>query len=100
MEGVSRMYRLLNTHSVGFTESVMLMQIVASSAYLSHLFTLCSGTVVSVNSWGYSSSSGMAGPDLSTEKGSLAECLYQRARDTPFDNVSNGGLIVPDCDPQ
>ncbi|KAL7473625.1 hypothetical protein ACHAXS_014132 [Conticribra weissflogii] len=58
------------------------------------------GTVVSVNSWGYSSSSGMAGPDLSTEKGSLAECLYQRARDTPFDNVSNGGLIVPDCDPQ
>jgi len=58
------------------------------------------GTVVSVNSWGYSSSSGMAGPNLSTDKGSLAECLYERARDTPFDDVDNGGLIVPDCDPQ
>ncbi|KAL7537775.1 hypothetical protein ACHAWF_005892 [Thalassiosira exigua] len=55
------------------------------------------GTVVSVNSWGYATSPGMAGPRLSTAKGSKAECLYERALAADFDEVVDGGIVVDDC---
>ena len=53
------------------------------------------GTVVSLSSWGYSSSSGVAGPNLRTESGSSAECLLEKAM-YAADPGSVGGYIV-DC---
>jgi hypothetical protein len=50
------------------------------------------GTVVSVNSWGYTSSSGMAGPNLSTGE---AQCMYERAKSRSL--YDYGGYIVTDC---
>jgi hypothetical protein len=50
------------------------------------------GTVVSVNSWGYTSSSGMAGPNLSTGE---AKCMYEKAKSRSL--YDYGGLIVTDC---
>jgi len=50
------------------------------------------GTVVSVNSWGYTSSSGMAGPNLSTGE---AKCMYEKAKSRSLDDF--GGYIVIDC---
>lgn len=50
------------------------------------------GRVVSVNSWGYTSSSGMAGPNLSTGR---AECLYERAKSRSL--YDYGGYVVTDC---
>lgn len=50
------------------------------------------GTIVSVNSWGYTSSSGMAGPNLSTGG---AECLYDKARTLSLSQ--HGGVVVSDC---
>lgn len=50
------------------------------------------GTVVSVNSWGYTSSSGMAGPNLSTGE---AKCMYEKAKKRSLDDF--GGYIVTDC---
>lgn len=55
------------------------------------------GTVVSVNSWGYASSPGMGGPNFSVKSGSHAKCLYERARDTDFDDVVGRGIVVDDC---
>lgn len=46
-----------------------------------------SGLLISVNSWGYTTSSGMAGPKL---YGSSAECLFNAARDTSFNSVPAG----------
>jgi hypothetical protein len=51
------------------------------------------GTVVSVNSWGYTSSSGMAGPNLST---GAAECLYEKAKSRSLEDY--GGYVVFDCE--
>jgi hypothetical protein len=45
-----------------------------------------SGPVISVNSWGYTTSSGMAGPKLS---GSSASCLLTSATSTDWLSVSN-----------
>ena len=53
------------------------------------------GTVVSVNSWGYSSTIGVAGPSLRTESGSFAECLFEKAKNAT-DPGRVGGYIV-DC---
>ena len=53
------------------------------------------GTMVSWSSWGYSSSSGVAGPDFRTESGSSAECLLEKAL-FAADPGSVGGYIV-DC---
>ncbi|KAL7480583.1 hypothetical protein ACHAW6_006262 [Cyclotella cf. meneghiniana] len=50
------------------------------------------GTVVSVNSWGYTSSPGMGGPNLSTGR---AECLYERAKSRSLNDY--GGYAVTDC---
>ncbi|MEK9719850.1 MAG: hypothetical protein VW257_02110 [Quisquiliibacterium sp.] len=36
------------------------------------------GPIISVNSWGYTTSPGMAGPKLS---GTSASCLFDRAKD-------------------
>jgi len=43
------------------------------------------GTIMSVNSWGYNGSPGMAGPILS---GTSAECMFIEAQDTAFSAVS------------
>lgn len=56
------------------------------------------GTVISINSWGYASVTGMAGPDFSTASGSKAECLYEVAKNTPFeDMVDRRGIVVDNC---
>ena len=54
-----------------------------------------SGPVVSVNSWGYSGSPGMAGPKLSTTSGSSASCLFGVAQGntSPVDR----GVIPSGC---
>lgn len=44
-----------------------------------------SGPVISVNSWGYTNSPGMAGPKLST--GTSASCVFSEATTTPFTSV-------------
>lgn len=53
-----------------------------------------SGIIVSLSSWGYSSTSGVAGPVLNTESGSFAECLFEMAKTAT--EPSLGGYIV-DC---
>ena len=55
------------------------------------------GTVVSINSWGYTTSPGMAGPKFATAAGSHAECLYDRARSAKFEDVVDRGVVVADC---
>jgi hypothetical protein len=56
------------------------------------------GTVISVNSWGYSTSSGMAGPDFNTASGSGVECLFEVAKNTRFeDMVGQRGVVVDYC---
>jgi hypothetical protein len=55
------------------------------------------GTIISINSWGYSSSTGMAGPNFNTEKGSKVECLFEKAKVVDFNDAINGGVIVSDC---
>ena len=55
------------------------------------------GTIISVNSWGYSSSTGMAGPNFYTAGGAKVECLFEKAKVVDFDDVTNGGVIVSDC---
>jgi len=56
-----------------------------------------SGTIISINSWGYSSSTGMAGPNFYTGGGSKVECLFERAKSVDFDDGKSGGIIVSDC---
>ena len=55
------------------------------------------GPIISVNSWGYSSSPGMAGPFLDLTS---AECLFDEARLTPFNVVPSAdgseGVVI-DC---
>jgi hypothetical protein len=53
-----------------------------------------SGPIISVNSWGYTSSPGMAGPKLS---GTSASCVFDAATTTAFTSVTNRGIIAPDC---
>ncbi|KAL7463661.1 hypothetical protein ACHAXS_004014 [Conticribra weissflogii] len=53
------------------------------------------GTVVSVNSWGFSDKVGMAGPVFRTGSGSFAECLYDKA--LKADDPGSAGGIVVDC---
>ncbi|KAL3791010.1 hypothetical protein HJC23_002999 [Cyclotella cryptica] len=53
------------------------------------------GKVVSINSWGYKSNSGVAGPVLRTKSGSFAECLFEKAKTAP-DPGDVGGYVV-DC---
>jgi hypothetical protein len=48
-------------------------------------FASGTGTVVSVNSWGYTNSPGMAGPKLS---GTSAACVYDKAAAAPTTNVA------------
>ena len=43
------------------------------------------GPIISVNSWGYTNSPGMAGPKLS---GTSAECVFTDAKSTLFSGVS------------
>jgi hypothetical protein len=55
------------------------------------------GPIISVNSWGYSTSPGMAGPKLS---GTSAECIFGQAKTgtvaTPVAD-GNAGIAVSDC---
>ena len=57
-----------------------------------------SGPLMSVNSWGYSTSPGMAGPKLN---GTTAECLFDVAKSTDFNSVltqdGEAGVIVRVC---
>lgn len=56
------------------------------------------GTIISVNSWGYTGSPGMAGPFLDVTS---ASCLFDNAKTTAFGVVSRAdgyeGIIVDDC---
>jgi hypothetical protein len=54
------------------------------------------GTLISVNSWGFAHRIGMAGPNLRTSSGSLAECLYEKAKYSK-DPGSEGGYVVTTC---
>ena len=51
------------------------------------------GTVLSLNSWGFTEGPGMAGPSLNTLSGSKAECLFNVAR-TAQDPGSTRGYSV------
>lgn len=51
------------------------------------------GTLFSINSWGFDDKTGMAGPSLRTQDGSLAECLFQQALNAP-DPGQQGGYVV------
>lgn len=53
-----------------------------------------SGPIISVNSWGYTGSPGMAGPQLA---GSSASCLFGAAKTTSFPTVTNRGIIPQGC---
>lgn len=55
------------------------------------------GPVISVNSWGYTTAPGMAGPKLF---GSSAECVFDSAEQTPFESVSTAdgyAGVAADC---
>ena len=56
------------------------------------------GPIISVNSWGYTSAPGMAGPILWN---SSAECIYELAKSVPFDPLPNSagdaGVTVDSC---
>jgi hypothetical protein len=55
-----------------------------------------SGPVMSVNSWGYANSPGMAGPKL---VGTSAECVYWRALDSAPASTTDGDAgIAVSCD--
>ena len=54
------------------------------------------GTLVSVNSWGFTYRTGMDGPSLRTQDGSWAECLYEESR-TARDPGDAGGIVVTKC---
>lgn len=54
------------------------------------------GTIISLNSWGYASVSGMGGPNFATASGSKAECLFEVAKSTPFD-AGHNGIVVDSC---
>ncbi|KAL7543266.1 hypothetical protein ACHAXR_012574 [Thalassiosira sp. AJA248-18] len=54
------------------------------------------GSLISVNSWGFTHKPGMAGPVLKTSSGSLAECLFERAR-VGGDPGRDEGIIVTNC---
>jgi len=53
------------------------------------------GTIISLNSWGYASVSGMGGPNFATASGSKAECLLEVAKSTPF--TGDKGIVVDWC---
>jgi hypothetical protein len=46
-----------------------------------------SGTVISVNSWGYTNQPGMAGPKLN---GTSASCVFDVAKGTAFASIPSG----------
>ena len=46
-----------------------------------------SGNIISVNSWGYSTQPGMAGPKLN---GTSALCIFNVAQSTTFESISTG----------
>lgn len=56
------------------------------------------GPIISVNSWGYTTSDGMAGPKLA---GSSADCLFTEAKGIDFVSVStadgSAGVVVDYC---
>ena len=53
------------------------------------------GPIISVNSWGYTTGPGMAGPKLN---GTTASCLFEKAKVTGFASVpstdGNEGVVV------
>ena len=54
------------------------------------------GTLVSVNSWGFAHRIGMAGPNLRTGSGSMAECLYDKAKESRDPGSEGGYIVTPD----
>lgn len=56
------------------------------------------GTIISVNSWGYTTSAGMAGPKLT---GNSAQCLFTEAKSLSFASVPNtdgdAGVVIDYC---
>ena len=55
------------------------------------------GTVISLNSWGYASTAGMAGPNFGTLTGSKIECLFEIAKNTRFEDMVGERGVVADC---
>ena len=55
-----------------------------------------SGPIISVNSWGYTTSPGMAGPKLS---GNSAECVFMEAKQSPLntDFADGDAGVVKTC---
>lgn len=60
-------------------------------------FTNGDGPIMSVNSWGYTNSPGMAGPKLA---GTTASCLFSRAKTNPLGVAyadGDAGIVVSSC---
>jgi hypothetical protein len=61
-------------------------------------FTNGNGSLISVNSWGYTGSPGMAGPKLS---GTSASCVFGAAKSTGFAGIpatdGDEGITAPGC---
>ena len=56
------------------------------------------GMIISVNSWGYSTTPGMAGPDFNTRDRGKVECLFEVAVSASFeDMVGQRGIVVDYC---
>jgi len=68
----------------------------SGGGWISNMDTKGVGTLVGVNSWGFTDKAGMASPNLSTESGSWAECLFKKAQ-SAGDPGSKGGYIVGNC---
>ena len=54
------------------------------------------GTLISVNSWGFTHKPGMAGPKFSGKSGSWAECLFEKAL-RGKDPGNRRGYIIDRC---
>jgi len=66
--------------------------------WMSDMDTNGRGTIVSVNSWGYTGTAGMAGPNLSTDSGSKAECIFEAAQRMNFEDVEgDDGKVITWC---
>ena len=57
-----------------------------------------SGTLISLNSWGFSHKVGMAGPNLQTKSGSCAQTLFDKARRSSNPGTRVKGYIVTTCE--
>lgn len=55
------------------------------------------GSIVSVNSWGFVDTPGMGGVNFATSEGGTAECLFDVAERTSFASMQSHGIIAREC---